>query len=314
MSQATRKPKVFILGVSGLVGYHLARRLQPDFLVSGAYFEHKVDLPNAQLYPVSLKTLEILETVVRVQNPDIIINCMGITDRKAVAENPKLSDNINVILPVSFALLAAKMRAQFVQIGCADVFDGDTGNYTEDSNAFTLDDVLGKQKITAATYIRAQTMESTILRVGCVMGIGHPYRLSAFDRIRIKVARNDQLIAPKQRIHSYISTRSLTNGIHAILTHPFPGKHRTFHLGGPALSEYDFLSGWTKVLGIEGLKIKSPQEESPRNTSLDSGLVSKTFPEWKAETKAELYLNLLRDLAPGMGVKKWEKPAKALGV
>jgi dTDP-4-dehydrorhamnose reductase len=314
MSEATRKPKVFILGVSGLIGYHLARRLQPDFLVSGAYFGNRVDIPRAQLYPVNLKTLEVLETVVRVQNPDILINCMGVTDRKLLAEQPKLGDNINIVLPVSFALLATKMRAQFVQIGCADVFEGDTGNYSEEDTSFTLDDILGKQKITAATYIRAQTLESTTLRAGCVMGLGHPYRLSAFDRLRIKVTRKDQLIAAKKRVHSYISTRSLVNGIHAILSHPFPGKHRTFHLGGPALSEYDFVNGWINVLGQEGLKIKSPQDESARNTSLNSALLARTFPEWQPETKAELYLNLLRDLAPGLGVQKWEKTARAPGI
>lgn len=311
MGESTRKLKIFIVGASGLVGYHLARRLQPDFLVSGVYFEHKVDIPNAQLYPVSLKNIEILETVIRMQAPDVIVNCMGVTDHKLAAEQPKLSDNMNVVLPVSFAVLASKMRKQFVQIGCADMYDGETGNYLEDDTSFTLDDIIGKQKVTAASYIRAQTLESTILRVGCVVGVGHPYRLSSFDRLRIGVSRGEPLAALKKRLHSYISTRSLVNALHALLSEPFPGKHRTFHLGGPVMSEYQFMEGWLRVLG-KNEKIKTPSSEHTRNTSLNSELFAKTFPSWKVETKQDLYLNLLADLSPGVGAKKWEKSVKSL--
>ncbi|MGZ3695248.1 MAG: sugar nucleotide-binding protein [Bdellovibrionota bacterium] len=310
----SRKPKVFIVGVSGLVGYHLARRLVPDFLVTGAYFEHQVFIPNTQFYPVSLKSLELLETVIRMQEPDILINCMGITDRKIVAEQTKLSDNINVLLPVSLAALATKMKSKFVQIGCADQFDGDTGNYTEEDNSYTLDDLMGKQKITAASYIRAQTLESTILRVGCVQGIGHPYRLSAFDRLRIRAARGDKLTADKNRVHAYISTRSFSNAIHALLSAPFPGKHRTYHVAGPAMTEFDLMQGWLRVTGKDSVTVKASADTSKRNTSLNSSLFAKTFPAWKPETKQEFFLNLLADLSPGAGTGKWEKVVKTLGV
>lgn len=313
MAEAGRKLKVFIVGISGQIGYHLARRLQPDFLVSGNYFEHPVFIPNAQIYPVSLKSMEILETVIRMQEPDILINCMGITDRTVLKEQSKLADNINVVLPVSFSVLASKMRAQFVQLSCADVHDGETGNYVEDDTSFTLEDTLGKQKVTASSYIRAQTMESNILKVGCVMGVGHPYRLSAFDRLRARAERGEAMLAQKKRIHSYISTRSLVNAIHALLSAPFPGKHRTFHLAGPAMSEFEFLQGWLRLTGQDSVVLKAPADEWSRNTSLNSSLFAKTFPSWKPETRAELYQNLLSDLTPGVGTKKWEKALKAMG-
>jgi dTDP-4-dehydrorhamnose reductase len=313
-SMEDRKLKVFIVGVSGLLGYHLARRLQPNFLVSGAYFEHRVFIPNAQLYPVSLKSLELLETIVRMQEPDILINCMGITDRRTVVEQFKLSDNINVLLPVSLAVLASKIKAQFIQIGCADVYEGSKGNYSEEDNQYTLDDPIGKQKITAASYIRAQTIESTILRVGCVMGIGHPYRLSAFDKLRVKSARGDALTASKKKKHSYISTRSFANAMHVLLSAPFTGKHRTFNIGGAALTEYDFLKSWLKVIGKDSVSVKTPEEDRPHDISLNSALMAKTFSAWNPESKQELYLNLLADLSPGAGTGKWEKIVKTLGV
>lgn len=313
MAGFVRKQKVFIVGASGLIGYHLAHRLNADFLVSGCYFDNRVFLPNTQIYPVSLKNLEMLETVIRMQEPDFIINCMGITDRKQIHEHPKISDNMNVVLPVSLAVLASKLRAQFLHLSCADVYDGETGNYSEEDTSFTLDDSLGKQKITAHSYIRAQTLESTIFRVGHVVGVGHPYRLSSFDRIRVRSAKGEAMQAQKKRIHSYISTRSLTQALHQALSGPFPGKHRTFHLGGPALSEYDFLKGWLRVIGKDSVTVKTPSDEWTRNTSLNSDLFTKSFPAWKCETKAQLYLNLLADLSPGLGPEKWDKAVKSLG-
>src|SRR5688500_1590979 len=135
-SFASRKQKVFIVGVSGLLGYHLARRLQPDFLISGAYFDHRVFIPDAQLYPISLQSMEVLETIVRTQAPDILINCMSVTDRRVVLEQAKLADNINVLFPVSLAILASKIKAQFIQICCADVYEGSKGNYSEEDNQY----------------------------------------------------------------------------------------------------------------------------------------------------------------------------------
>lgn len=304
---AARKPKVFIVGISGFLGYHLALHLKKDFLVAGAYFTHKVDIEDVATYPVSFKNIELLDTLVRVQCPDILINAMGINDRKVVDEAAKTADNINVVLAVSLALLAAKMKGQFVQLSCAEVFDGIEGNYKEEDTDFTLDDSFGKQKVTTASYIRAQTLESNILRFGRAVGLGQPYRLSQFDYLRAQVAKGDPITAPKKRIHSYISTHSFAHAVHALITAPVPGKHRLFHLGGPALSEFQLAEGWAQLIGKPTKNIKPPADEYPRNLSLNCEAFAKAYPSWKPETQKELYLNVMRDLCPGVGVKKWEK-------
>jgi dTDP-4-dehydrorhamnose reductase len=304
---ANRKPKIFIVGISGFMGYHLALHLRKDFLVAGAYFNHKVDLPDIATYPVSYKNIELLDTLVRVQAPDILINAMGINDRKVVDESAKTADNINVVLAVSLAILAAKVKGQFIQLSCADVFDGKDGNYKEEDTDYTLDDSYGKQKVTTASYIRAQTLESNILRFGRAVGLGHPYRLSDFDRIRILVGRGDPIAASKKKIHSYISTRSFCEAVQAMITGPFPGKHRLFHIGGPALSEFQLVEGWAQLLGMPTKGIKSPHDDSARNLSLNCEAFAKAYPTWKPETQKELYLSVMADLNPGVGVRKWQK-------
>jgi dTDP-4-dehydrorhamnose reductase len=300
------KPKVFIVGISGMIGYNLALRLRKNFLVSGACFRNQVWIPGAQVFPVTFKTAEVLEAIIRVQNPDFIIGAAGINDRKEVEEQQKVSDLINIMLPVNLSILASRIRAKYIYLGCSEVFDGHKGNYTEEDNEFTITDAVGKQKITAHSYIRAQTLESTVLRVGRVLGIGHPFRLSFFDRIRFFAAEKKPFEASKQKSRSYISVASLTRAVEQIMANEIPNRHRHFHVGGANITEHELLTSWYQLMGADP-KLVSLLQDTKRDLSLNCALMQKTYPGWKQETKNELLLSLVEELMPGVGTKKWQK-------
>src|SRR3569623_2003577 len=104
------KPKVFIIGISGLLGYSLGQFLRRNFLVTGACFRHQVIIPNAQVFPIVLKNMDVLEALLRTQRPDFVISAVGMNDRKEVEEQVKLSDTINISLPVSMAILSNRLK------------------------------------------------------------------------------------------------------------------------------------------------------------------------------------------------------------
>ena len=302
-----RKPKVFILGISGFLGYHLALRLREKFLVAGACFSHHVTIPDVQTFSVDLSRPEFLEAVVRIQAPSFIINAMGISNRQYIADNPKVADNVNIMLPVSYAILANKMRAQFLHLSCAEVFEGSDGPHREDGYRFAMHDSFGKQKIAAETYIKAQTLESTILRVGRVLGLGNPYRINEFDRARATLAAKKTLLCSKGRTYSYLSVESFTQAVEQVLLSEFAGKHRLLHLGGANLPELAFYAGFAEMAFGNSQLIKANQDDHPANFGLVSDAFAKTYPAWKPETPGELYLNLLKALCPGVGIRKWQK-------
>jgi dTDP-4-dehydrorhamnose reductase len=307
MTKKTRKPKVFILGISSFLGYQLALKLRPNFLISGIYFKHQVNPPDAQVYPVNLKNIEIIETIVRIQAPDITINAIGLNDRKILLEQEKLGENLNTLIPVSFGVLANKIKAKHLHLSCADVYDGESGNYSEDSTEFTLNDPLGKQKITAESYIRSQTLESTTLRVGKVMGIGLPFRQNDFDLGRGTLEKKSPLSAAKNQTLSYLSTHSFTNAVEQILLNEIPARHRIFNLGGPTLTPYDFWNSWAKLLGFDDKYIKQDTNADEKNLTMKSDQFAKAYGNWKPETKEQLFLNILRELSPRLPPKKWQK-------
>lgn len=306
------KPKVFIIGISGLIGYSLGRRLRKNFLVSGASFRSQVLIPNTQIFPITLKNLDVLEAVIRMQQPDIVISAVGVNDRKEAEEQPKISDMINVSLPVSMAILTSRLKAKFIYLSCAEVFDGINGNYSEEDNDFTLSDPVGKQKITAHSYIRAQTLESTILRVGRVVGIGTATRASFFDRIRVCASKKAPYEASKNKSRSYISNISLADAVNEILMGEIPSKHRIFHVGGANITEFEMVQEWYNLMKLDPKLVTVLEGDAKRDLSLNCALMMTQFPKWKQESKQQLFLNVLQQLCPGEGATKWQKTLQTL--
>jgi dTDP-4-dehydrorhamnose reductase len=307
------KSKVFILGISGFLGYRLANALHSDFLVSGACFNNFFPIDGAQIYPIDLTHPELLEAVIRAQAPQYIVNCMGMADEAAIEKQPKLAESLNVLTPVSVAILAAKLKAQFIQVGCAEAFDGKNGDYREETTDFTMAIEFGKQKLAAESYIRTQTMESTILRVGKVRGFGHPFRINELDRLHNSLRAKKEIILPGKRMHSFLSVSNFIKAITLILKGQFPGKHRFFHLGGPKFSEYDFACSWAKLNGFDAKLVKKMSEESDqRNTTMVSDNFQKNFPLWKAEDKKTLFKNLAEESCPTGLSKKLQRTLQTL--
>lgn len=301
------KPKLFIYGISGFLGYQLAQRLQSKFLISGICFRNFVKIPNAQIFPVSLKNIDLIEPITRVQEPDFVINAMGIRDRKVILENEKMADSFNVMLPVSAAVLASKLRAKFFHISCTNVYEGSHAPYKSTDVDFTFSDLLGKQKITAESFIRAQTMESTIIRVGKVMGLGSPVRKNDFEVVHRNILSKTPFEASQEKVYSYLSSISFLDAMEEAITSEIPNKHRVFNLGGPSMSEFEFAKSWIEILGRDPKILRATENAEKRNLTVNCDVFRAAHPKWQPESRNEFFLNILRELTPGVGVKKWQK-------
>lgn len=303
----TLKQKVLIVGSSGFLGYHLALALREEYFVAGISFRNYSPIQNTEIFPLDPKKLDSVDMIVRSQKPDFVINAAGIQNHTIAKENGKLSDSLNSLLPVSLAVASGRMKSKFIHINCTAVYDGDSGNYKEDSNDLALTSEFGKQKIAAESFIKAQTMESTILRVGKVMGIGQPHQASLFDLYRTLLSGTENIEASTKSFDSYLSTLSLCAAIREILSAEIPNRHRIFNLGGPRLSERDFLEGWANLITKNTSSLKNKPDDIPRDHSVSSALFEKTYPNWKQEKARTLYENLWQDFFPAYAIPNSQK-------
>ena len=294
-----KKARVFILGISGFLGYHLAWRLREKYSVTGAYFSNFITIPDVHTFPMDLMKKEYVDRLVRMLRPDFTIMASGVNDSKRCVDNPKLAEAINTYIPLELAQSAVQHGAKNIHLSCSQVFDGSSKNAKENDKNFS-NQAFGRTKLTGESYIRAQTMENTTVRFGKVLGLSHFRRPSYLDKLRINLAKGKKQMIKEEKTYNFMSVDSFAAAIEAILEKNIPATQRIFHIGGPAMKEIDMNRLLAQALGaspdlVQEHKQAATEEEfegllrvnPKRDYSLDTELFQNTY-AWKPETQAEL--------------------------
>jgi GDP-4-dehydro-6-deoxy-D-mannose reductase len=114
---------LFITGIGGFVGSHLARLLRErGERVSGTYLDVRPDPKGADLYEVNLLDRPALEQAVRAADPDAIVNLAGLSHIGESWEWEKLSDYFWVNVAGTENVLAAAAGRPVVIASSADVY------------------------------------------------------------------------------------------------------------------------------------------------------------------------------------------------
>ncbi|MBI5139189.1 SDR family oxidoreductase [Candidatus Nomurabacteria bacterium] len=143
--------RILILGGSGMLGHKLWQRLRQHFpqtctTLRGPYSNYAklkfFDSPQV-LYDTDLLTQNALETVLNRANPEVILNCVGITKRHIYNQTNPYSVaqaiRLNAELPHRISAWAKHKQARVIQFSTDCVFDGTKGNYKENDPCTALD-------------------------------------------------------------------------------------------------------------------------------------------------------------------------------
>lgn len=326
-STVKRKKRLFIFGVSSFLGYNLALRFRHEYTVIGVYFTNPVFIPGCHIFPLSLQKIDIVDRLIMLLNPDYVINAMGLSDPRACVENENLADTLNSLMPLSLAKASIRAHARFIQLSTAMVYDPAGKDRKENNRNFSATN-FGKSKLAGENYIRAQTMESTVLRVGKIVGLGNPHRLNDFDKLRMALSLDIDVEADEKLTYSYISLFNFLNAVEEILKGKFTNTHRTFNVGGPAMNELYMKKKAAGIMGFDESVVKqktyqqkkaaageSDEEEEEelmpsggsqmapivveRNYTINSDSFSQRFENWKPEIEDEFFYNIQRGLNVG---------------
>lgn len=215
--------KCLLIGASGFLGTHLLN-LGPDWQVTGT--------GNSSLRP-GLRHLELrsrlsIASCLRDCTPDAVIFAAGITSTETCSLSPRQAEEINHLAPLE---IMRQTNARFLYISTDYVFDGLSGNYSEDALTNPLSSY-GQTKLDGERAVLSAHSQNLVVRVsGLYSCTGTKEGL--FDELS-----NGHSCADDDRISSPVHVEDVRQALMILLNQPDGG---IFHAGGPhALSRYEF--------------------------------------------------------------------------
>lgn len=150
-----KKNKILLIGSSGVLGKKLFKKLNKKFKLShnGLNFRKK-----------DLSKILNLEDLILNAKPDIIINCLALTDIDQCEINPNLSYLINVKIVENIFKIKKKrsLNFKYIQISTDQLYDSAKINKTSIEKKIKINNIYAKHKFLAENI--AKKNKSLILR------------------------------------------------------------------------------------------------------------------------------------------------------
>lgn len=144
--------KILVLGASGMIGSTMLRVLahNQNWDVIGSVRAttkpaSSIESTARWVCGVDLTNPDHMARLFRETQPNVVVNCAGLTKHLPGGNEPVPALTLNALLPHRLAELAGLCRARLIHISTDCVFSGRKGHYREDDEPDAID-VYGKSK------------------------------------------------------------------------------------------------------------------------------------------------------------------------
>jgi dTDP-4-dehydrorhamnose reductase len=273
--------RIIILGGTGMLGHQLWKYLAtcfPDTFVT--IRNCRDDYGNSNLYQsesvienIDVSDLNVVTGVLKAIQPNIILNCIALTPRREVPDNPISSIFLNALLPHHLAKVAGDIGARVIHFSTDCVFDGTTGHY-KDNSLTNATDLYGRTKalgeITAGHVL---TLRSSF--------IGRELR-DGTELLEWFLAQQCEVKGFKNAIYTGFTTLEISRVIEHLLRR-YPDAAGLYNVSSDPISKYDLLKLIAEKMR-PSMKVL-PEEQFRCDRSLDSTRFRKEFdytpPNWE---------------------------------
>ena len=245
MTIKNQKPRVLVLGASGMLGNALFRLFsQSDkFITIGAVRSSGPlgQLPEALhkniVHGVDVSDMDNIHRLFASIRPDVVINCVGLVKQLMEVDDPLVAVPINSLLPHRIARLCDVAGARLIHVSTDCVFSGCRGNYREDDYP-DANDLYGRSKyLGEVDYPHAITFRTSI--------IGHELS-SAHGLVNWFLGQQEQVKGYTNAIFSGLPTIELARVIRDLII-PNTGMRGVYHISAEPISKFDLLQLIAKV-------------------------------------------------------------------
>lgn len=270
--------RLFITGISGLLGINLALQARERFQVDGCYYAHPVVMDGMCPAKLDVSSFVALDRTLRTVRPDIIVHTAGLTNVDACEANPEQAYRLNVEATHHVAKIAYALGARLVHISTDHLFDGTKPWKAETDNPTPLN-VYARTKLQAEHVVAEACPQALVVRTN-FYGWGTPVRASFSDWILVALRRGEEL----RMFTDVFFTPILINDLGEIILELIAaGASGLYHIAGrERLSKYDFAMRVADVFDIPDPRIQpiSVEEMSlravrPKDMSLGTDKVAR---------------------------------------
>lgn len=245
--------KVLVFGASGMIGSAMFRVLSEKkewevrgTLRSNAWKRFFPETLAGKLIPdVDVERHDALVRVFAQVQPDVVVNCVGLTKHHSEAEDPLLSIPLNALLPHRLADLCAATGSRLVHVSTDCVFSGTRGGYVEDDAPDAVD-VYGKSKhLGEVADTHAITLRTST--------IGHELQ-SAYGLLEWFLSQQGSCKGFSRAIFSGLPNVVFAQVVRDVVI-PRPELSGLYHVGAQPIGKYDLLQliarTYNKAINIE---------------------------------------------------------------
>lgn len=167
--------RVLVCGSNGLLGQRLAWLLDSDDEYEVLHSSHHRTFVQQDIL-LDYTQLDIsnrgdVKSLVTSYRPDVILNAAAMTNVDACEQERELAWKMNVTAVENLVEVSRRIGSKLVHISTDYVFDGKTGNYTEEDRVNPIN-YYGKTKLAGENVIISSGIEYSILRTIVVYGTG----------------------------------------------------------------------------------------------------------------------------------------------
>ena len=273
------KPKLLIIGGSGLVGSTLLQYAYPNYDIHFTYNTNKIMFENANSTQIDLlDNQKIIIDLIKGIQPDIVVNTVAHSSVDLCETDHKIADKLHVDITHDISQACKDSDSKLIYFSTDAVFPGELNKkYTELDKTNPIN-YYGKTKLQAEQIILNASSKNVVLRTAVIYGW---HKKSRFTNWIIKTLKDNQKVDPF--IDQYNTPTLVDDLIKSLLVIFEKNISGIFHATGKScINRYEFALLLANIFNynpklIKPVTSKEKKQNAPRpiSTCLDSRKLEK---------------------------------------